>query len=132
MKQGYIANIEKLTVDNGHFRQVLYTGKHLQLVLMTLRPGEEIGEETHDGIDQFFRIEEGTGEVRINGKATPVKDADAIIAPAGAKHNVVNTGKGPLKFYTLYAPPEHPDKTVHKTKKDAEASHAHFDGKTTE
>ena len=130
--QGFVADIEKLTVGNADFRRVLYTGKYLQLVLMTLQPGEEIGEEVHEDHDQFFRIESGSGEVRIDGKATAIKDDDAIIVPAGARHNVVNTGDAPLAFYTLYGPPEHRDGVVHKTKADADASEEHFDGQTTE
>jgi mannose-6-phosphate isomerase-like protein (cupin superfamily) len=130
--QGFVADIEKLTVENTDFRRVLYTGKYLQLVLMTLQPGEEIGAEVHEDHDQFFRIESGSGEVRIDGKATPVKDDDAVIVPAGARHNVVNTGDKPLMLYTLYGPPEHRDGVVHKTKAEADASEEHFDGKTTE
>ena len=130
--QGFVADIEKLTVENTDFRRVLYTGKYLQLVLMTLQPGEEIGAEVHEDHDQFFRIESGSGEVRIDGKATPIKDDDAVIVPAGARHNVVNTGDKPLTLYTLYGPPEHRDGVVHKTKAEADASEEHFDGKTTE
>ena len=130
--QGFVADIEKLTVENADFRRVLYTGKYLQLVLMTLQPGEEIGAEVHEDHDQFFRIESGSGEVRIDGKATAIKDDDAIIVPAGARHNVVNTGDKPLTLYTLYGPPEHRDGVVHKTKADADASEEHFDGQTTE
>ena len=130
--KGFVGNIEKLTVDNADFRRVLYTGHNIQLVLMTLRPGEEIGEEVHDDRDQFFRVEEGSGEVWIDGVRTPIKDDDAIIVPQGAKHNVVNTGSAPLKLYTLYGPPEHRDGVVHRTKAEAEAGEEHFDGKTTE
>lgn len=130
--QGFVADIEKLTVENTDFRRVLYTGKHLQLVLMTLQPGEGIGEEVHDGHDQFFRIESGSGEVRIDGKATPIKDDDAVIVPAGARHNVINTGDAPLTLYTLYGPPEHRDGVIHATRAEADASEEHFDGKTTE
>ena len=130
--QGFVADIEKLTVENTDFRRVLYTGKYLQLVLMTLQPGDEIGAEVHEDRDQFFRIESGSGEVSIDGKRTPVKDDDAVIVPAGARHNVVNTGDKPLTLYTLYGPPEHRDGVVHKTKAEADASEEHFDGKTTE
>ncbi|HUH87841.1 MAG TPA: cupin domain-containing protein [Pusillimonas sp.] len=130
--KGFIDDIEKLTVENDLFRKVLYTGKHLQLVLMTLQPGEEIGAEVHEGHDQFFRIEDGQGEVIIDGKTTKIEDDDAIIVPAGARHNVINTGSEPLRLYTLYAPPEHRDGVVHKTKADADASEEHFDGKTSE
>ncbi len=131
-KKGYVEDIEKATVENDLFRKVLYTGKYLQLVLMTLQPGEEIGEETHDDRDQFFRIEEGEGEIHIDGKKNRVEDDFAVIVPAGALHNVVNTGSKPLKLYTIYGPPEHVDGTVHKTKREADASHEHFDGRTTE
>lgn len=130
--KGFVADIEALTEENTDFRRVLYTGHYLQLVLMTLSPGTDIGTEVHNDRDQFFRIEKGTGEVFIDGKRSQVKADDAIIVPAGAEHNVVNTGKEPLHFYTLYGPPEHIDKTVHKTKADAEKHHEHFDGKTTE
>jgi mannose-6-phosphate isomerase-like protein (cupin superfamily) len=132
MKKGYVDNIDKATVANEDFRRVLYTGEHLQLVLMTLQPGEEIGAETHEDRDQFFRIEEGSGEIHIDGKANRVEDDFAVIVPAGALHNVVNTGDRPLRLYTIYGPPEHVDGTVHRTKADADAAHEHFDGRTTE
>ena len=128
--KGFVENIEQLTLDNTDFRRVLYTGKHLQLVLMTLQAGDDIGEEVHAGHDQFFRIESGKGEVLIDGTRHPVEDDDAIIVPAGARHNVTNTGTAPLKLYTLYAPPEHKDGVVHPTR--ADASEEHFDGVTTE
>ncbi len=130
--KGFVDDIETLTEDNTDFRRVLYTGKHLQLVLMALQPGEEIGEETHPDRDQFFRVEDGEGEVWIDGVRTAVKDDDAIIVPAGARHNVVNTGREPLKLYTLYGPPEHRDGVVHATKAIADAGKEHFDGRTTE
>jgi mannose-6-phosphate isomerase-like protein (cupin superfamily) len=130
--KGFVADIEKLTEDNTDFRRVLYTGKHVQLVLMSLKPGEEIGAEVHEDRDQFFRVEQGSGEVHIDGARTSVKSDDAIIVPAGARHNVVNTGSEPLQLYTLYGPPEHKDGTVHVTKADADAHEEHFDGKTTE
>jgi len=130
--KGFVADIEDLTEENTDFRRVLYTGKHLQLVLMALKPAEEIGEEVHADHDQFFRIEKGKGEVWIDGKRTKVRSDDAIIVPAGARHNVVNTGDKPLKLYTLYGPPEHRDRVVRATKAKAEASEEHFDGKTTE
>jgi mannose-6-phosphate isomerase-like protein (cupin superfamily) len=130
--KGFVDDIEQLTEDNDDFRRVLYTGKHLQLVLMALRPGEEIGEEVHAGHDQFFRVEKGKGEVVIDGTRTKIKSDDAIIVPAGARHNVINTGDKPLKLYTLYGPPEHRDGLVHATKATAEAGEAPFDGKTTE
>lgn len=130
--QGFVDNIEALTEQNDNFRQVLYTGHNLQLVLMTLQPGDEIGEEVHDDRDQFFRIEEGSGEIWIDGKANKVKSDDGIIVPQGASHNVVNTGKEPLRLYTIYGPPEHIDGTIHVTAADARNEHEHFDGKTTE
>ncbi len=128
--KGYVADIEKLTLENENFRQVLYTGKHMQLVLMTIMPNDDIGEEVHEGHDQFFRIESGNGEVQIDDVATKIKDDDVVIVPAGAKHNVLNTGNEPLKLYTLYGPPEHKNGTVHATK--AEAVEEHFDGETSE
>ena len=132
--KGYVDNIEKRTKENDDFRRVLYTGKHMQLVLMTLQPGEDIGEEVHDDVDQFFRIEKGEGAVEIDGVAHAVEDDDAIIVPAGARHNVINSGEKPLKLYTLYGPPEHKDGVVQATKAEAEARHEaeQFDGTTTE
>ena len=132
--KGYVDNIERATVENEDFRRVLYTGKNLQLVLMTLPPGCDIGAEVHEDIDQFFRIEEGEGEIRIDGVAHRVEDDFAVIVPAGARHNVINTGSRPLRLYTIYGPPEHRDGTVHATKEQAERDHDddHFDNKTTE
>lgn len=130
--KGFIADIEELTVENTDFRRVLYTGRKLQLVLMALKPGEEIGEEVHEDRDQFFRIEEGEGEVVIDSMRTPVEEDHAIVVPAGARHNLINSGDKPLLLYTLYGPPEHREGLVHKTKADAEAQEEHFDGKTTE
>jgi mannose-6-phosphate isomerase-like protein (cupin superfamily) len=130
--KGFVADIEKLTEDNSDFRRVLYTGKNLQLVLMAIQPGEEIGEEVHDDRDQFFRVEKGRGEVLIDGNRSKIKSDDAVIVPAGARHNVVNTGDKPLRLYTLYGPPEHREGTVHGTKAEADAAEEHFDGKTTE
>jgi mannose-6-phosphate isomerase-like protein (cupin superfamily) len=124
--------VENLTEENDDFRRVLYTGKNLQLVLMALQPGVEIGEEVHEDRDQFFRIETGEGVVWIDGVSNKVKADDGIIVPAGAKHNVVNSGSRPLRLYTLYGPPEHSDGTVHATKAQADAAHEHFDGRTTE
>jgi mannose-6-phosphate isomerase-like protein (cupin superfamily) len=118
--KGFIADIEDQTEDNQDFRRVLYTGPHMQLVLMALPPGEELGEEVHEATDQFFRVEEGKGEVVIDGRKTRVESDIAILVPAGVRHNVRNTGDKPLKFYTLYAPPEHRDGSVHHTKADAE------------
>lgn len=128
--KGYVQNIEKLTVENDNYRKVLYTGKHMQLVLMTLQPGEGIGLEQHEGHDQFFRIEEGQGRATIDDNTYDIQDDDAIIVPAGAWHNVINTGTSPLRLYTLYAPPEHREGVLHPTKADDREEH--FDGTTTE
>lgn len=130
--KGFVDDIGKLTEDNDDFRRVLYTGHHMQLVLMSLKPGEEIGEEVHQDRDQFFRVEEGQGEVVIDGRTTKFESDFAIVVPAGARHNIRNTGDEPLKLYTLYGPPEHADGTVHVTKADALESNEHFAGKTTE
>lgn len=133
MKKGFVANIEKETKKNTDFRRVLYTGKFSQLVLMKLAPGEDIGMETHDDVDQFFRFEEGEGAVIIDDVKHAVKDGSAVVVPSGAKHNVVNTSKtADLKLYTIYSPPEHQDKVVRKTKREAEAKEEHYDGKPTE
>ena len=132
--KGFHDNIEKLTTDNSDFRHVLYTGKHMQLVLMTLQPGEEIGSEVHRDRDQFFRFEEGEGRVDIDDNSYNVADGSGIIVPAGSRHNVRNTGSGPLKLYTLYAPPEHKAQVVQSTKAEADERHSHeeWDGGTTE
>lgn len=130
--KGFVDNIEQLTEGNSDFRRVLYTGHNLQLVLMAIPPGEEIGEEVHDDRDQFFRIEGGRAEVWIDGVCHAVKADDGVIVPQGARHNVISTGTEPLRLYTIYGPPEHLDGTVHKTRAEAAASHEHFDGKTTE
>ena len=130
--KGFVDDIEDLTESNTDFRRVLYTGKHLQLVLMTLQPGEEIGEEVHDTHDQFFRFEKGKGQVVIDGKTHKIKADYGVIVPAGARHNVINTGDKPLKLYTLYGPPEHRDGVVRATKAEAEAGEEHFDGVLTE
>jgi mannose-6-phosphate isomerase-like protein (cupin superfamily) len=130
--KGYVDDIEAATLRNTDFRRVVYTGANLQLVLMTLQPGEEIGAETHDDRDQFFRIEEGEGEIVIDGRRHKVRDDFAVIVPAGALHNVINSGPKPLKLYTLYGPPEHRDGVVHRTRNDAVGDHEHFDGATTE
>jgi mannose-6-phosphate isomerase-like protein (cupin superfamily) len=120
--QGYVTNIEQDTIENDDFRRVLYTGPHLQLVLMTLQPGEDIGLETHEGHDQFIRIEAGTGVVQMNGQERALEDGSAVVIPTGVEHNVVNTSRDmPLRLYTLYSPPEHADGTVHRTKEDATA-----------
>lgn len=130
--KGFVANIEELTEDNNDFRRVLYTGHNLQLVLMAIQLGDEIGEEIHEDRDQFFRIEGGEGEIWIDGVCHRVKADDGIIVPQGARHNVISRGTEPLRLYTIYGPPEHVDGTIHATCADANASHEHFDGKTTE
>ena len=131
-KKGFHSNIEKDTLDNSNFRKVLYTGEHMQLVLMTLKPLEEIGMETHPTIDQFFRFESGEGKCTINGNEYSVTDGDAIIIPAGSEHNIINSGSKPLKMYTIYTPPNHKDGVVFKTKEEASESKEKFDGKITE
>lgn len=119
---GYKTNIEEKTLKNTYFRQVLYTAKNMQLVVMSLLPSEDIGVETHPKVDQFFRVEEGEGRVIMNGVAQDVKAGDVFIVPQGTEHNVINTSKtAPMKIYTIYSPPNHPDGKVHKTKKDAMA-----------
>lgn len=130
--KGYVVNLEQETVANTDFRRVLYTGHHTQLVLMTLQPGEEIGAEVHQTVDQFFRFDEGSGKVVIDGVEHEVADGFGVIIPAGADHNVINTGATPLKLYTLYSPPEHIDGTIRATKAQAIAEPEEFDGKTTE
>jgi mannose-6-phosphate isomerase-like protein (cupin superfamily) len=133
MKKGFSANLEMETRANTDFRRVLYTGKYSQLVLMRLKPKEEIGEETHDDVDQFFRFEEGEGVVIIDGVKHPVKDGSGVVVPSGARHNVVNTSRTKdLRLYTIYSPPEHMDRVVRKTKQEAMAKPEHFKGKTTE
>lgn len=130
--KGYVANIEDLTEGNHNFRQVLYTGQHLQLVLMALQPGQDIGSETHATHDQFFRIEKGRGEIVIDGATTAVKSGDGIVVPAGALHNLRNTGDKALRLYTLYGPPNHIDKLMQKHKSDAEASQEVWGGVASE
>lgn len=130
--KGFVADIEDLAEANRDFRNVLYTGKHLQLVLMSLHPGEEIGEEVHKTHDQFFRIEKGKGEVWIDGVRTKIKADSAIIVPAGARHNIVNTGEKALRLYTIYGPPQHRDTLVEATREEAIASSERFEGQTTE
>lgn len=133
MKKGYKENIEKLTIENENFRKVLYTGKNLQLVLMTLKPGEDIGLEVHSENDQFFRFDAGNGQAIVDETEYEVTDGDAVIVPAGTKHNVINTSADEdLKFYTIYAPSHHKDGIVRETKKEAEENEADFDGITTE
>ena len=136
MKKGYKDNIETVTVGNADFRHVLYTGTDMQLVAMSLKPGEDIGVEVHPENDQFFRFESGQGKVVVNETEYEVSDDDVVIVPKGAEHNVINTGEGDLKLYTIYAPPHHKEGTVHPTKEDAEAAEERgdeeFDGTTTE
>jgi len=129
--KGFVQDIEGVAVANDEFRRVLYTAKHSQLVVMALQPREEIGAEVHK-LDQFFRVEEGTGEAVLDGVRTGIRAGFAVVVPAGAKHNIVNTGSVPLKLYTLYSPPNHRDGVVHHTRAEAEADHEHFDGRTTE
>lgn len=129
--KGFLKNIETIAVKNEAFRRVLYTAKNCQLVVMALKPEEEIGSEVHT-LDQFFRVEEGTGEAIMDGVRTPIEAGFAVIVPAGARHNIINTGSGPLKVYTMYAPPNHRDGVVHATREDAQADSEHFDGATTE
>jgi mannose-6-phosphate isomerase-like protein (cupin superfamily) len=129
--KGFVKNIESIAVQNEEFRQVLYTTKHCQLVVMALKPQEEIGMEVHP-LDQFFRVEEGAGEVVLDDVRTAIRAGFAVIVPAGVNHNVINTGTVPLKLYTIYAPPNHRDGVVHHSHEDAEADSEHFDGKTTE
>jgi len=131
--KGFKNNIESLTLANANFRQVLYSGPHSQLVLMSLRPDEEIGMEVHEENDQFFRFEKGTGQVIIDGNEYAVGDGDAVVVPAGAEHNVINASSSEdLKLYTIYSPAHHKDGIVRATKADAEANEAEFDGVTTE
>ena len=131
--KGFKSNIEKDTLANNNFRKVLYTSKHSQLVLMSLKPNEEIGEETHPDNDQFFRIEAGHGKCIIDGNEYQIKDGDAIVVPAGAKHNFINVDdKAELKMYTIYSPAHHKDGILRATKKEAEQNEAEFDGATTE
>jgi mannose-6-phosphate isomerase-like protein (cupin superfamily) len=129
--QGFVQNIENLAVRNEDFRQVLYTAKHCQLVVMSLKPAEEIGAEVHR-LAQFFRVEAGEADVILDGVRTAVRAGFAIVVPAGANHNIVNTGDKPLKLYTVYSPPNHSDGVVHHTRADAETDTESFDGKTTE
>jgi mannose-6-phosphate isomerase-like protein (cupin superfamily) len=131
-KKGFHTNIEEDTKQNKEFRKVLYTGENLQLVIMTLKPGEDIGMETHETIDQFIRIDDGSGKCVINGNEYPLKNGDAIIVPAGCEHNIIAGPKSPLKLYTVYSPPHHKDGIEFKTKEEAENSKEEFDGVTTE
>lgn len=130
--KGYVTNIEKLSLENEFFRKVLYTHTYSQLVVMSLRVGEEIGEEVHD-VDQFLRVEKGTGKAILNDISYELADGSVVLVPAGTKHNLINTGSEAMKLYSLYMPPHHKDGTLHATKVDAEADSADkFDGKTTE
>ncbi len=130
--KGFIENIERITEENEAFRQVLYTAAHIQLVVMSLRPGEDIGEEVHK-LDQFLRVESGTGVAVIDGVQHKIAKGSGVIVPAGARHNLINTSQQhPLKLYTIYGPPAHRDGVVRKTKVTAETIEEHFDGKTTE
>lgn len=131
--KGYFGNIEKLTVENNNFREVLYTGKHSQLVLMSIAAGSEIGSETHPDNDQFFRFEKGQGKVIIDDNEYEVSAGDVVVIPAGAEHNVINTSETEsLKAYTIYSPPHHKDGIVRATKEEAEANDEHYDNVPTE
>jgi len=129
--KGFVQDIESLSVKNTDFRRVLYTAKSCQLVIMALKPKEEIGAEVHK-LDQFFRVEEGSGEAVLDGVRTVIRAGFAVLVPAGTNHNIINTGSAPLKLYTIYSPPNHRDGVVHHTRAKAEADDEHFDGKTTE
>lgn len=129
--KGYVQDIESIATGNNDFRRVLYTARNCQLVVMSLKPQEDIGAEVHK-LDQFFRVEAGRGEAELDGVRTAIQAGHAVIVPAGARHNITNTGSEPLKLYTLYAPPNHRDGVVHHTRVDAEADTEHFDGKTSE
>lgn len=119
---GYVTNIEKRSLENGYFREVLFTAPHSQLVVMSIGPGEEIGLETHDDRDQFIRVEAGTGKAILNGEENDLADGSAVVIPAGTEHNIINSSQvDALKLYTIYSPPEHPDGTIHKNKAEAEA-----------
>jgi len=130
--KGFITNIEERALANGYFREVLYTDERVQLVVMSLLPGEEIGDEVHD-LDQFLRVERGEGKAVLDGVEHSIKDGSAIVVPKGTRHNLINTSSTEsMKLYTLYAPPNHKDGTIHRTKAEAEAAEEHFDGHTTE
>jgi mannose-6-phosphate isomerase-like protein (cupin superfamily) len=129
--KGYVQDMESAAIGNDDFRQVLYTARNCQLVVMALKPQEEIGAEVHQ-LDQFFRIEQGQGEAVLDGVKIAIKAGYALVVPAGARHNIINTGTEPLKLYTIYSPPNHRDGVVHHTRADAEADTEHFDGKTSE
>ena len=129
--KGYVQDIEGIAMRNEEFRRVLYTANHCQLVVMALKPDEEIGAEVHK-LDQFFRVEQGSGVAVLDGARTAIRAGFAVVVPAGARHNIINTGAEPLKLYTIYSPPNHRDGVVHHTRADAEADTEHFDGKTSE
>lgn len=129
--KGFVQNIEDIAIRSEEFRQVLYTADNIQLVVMSLKPKEEIGMELHE-LDQFFRVEAGTGEALLDGVHTAISAGFAVLVPAGTKHNIINTGNVPLQLYTLYAPPNHRDGVIHHTRAEAEKDDEHFDGKTTE
>ena len=129
--KGYVQNIEEITLKNKDFRQVLYTARNCQLVVMALKPKEEIGLEVHK-LDQFFRVEEGSGEAVLDGVRTVISTGFAVLVPAGTNHNIINTGNALLKLYTIYSPPNHRDGVVHRTRAEAKKDDEHFDGKTTE
>lgn len=129
---GFVINIEKASKENNNFRKVLYTAKNSQLVLMSLKAGEDIGEEVHNNVDQFFRIEQGRGKAVIGGVEHNIEDGSAVVIPAGTKHNIVNDGDSAMKLYTIYSPPNHRDGVIHETKEKAMADDEHFDGETTE
>lgn len=119
--KSYWENIEDLTKENENFRKVLFTGEHSQVVLMSLKPGEDIGQEVHPNVDQFFRVEEGRGKALLNGEELALSDGTALTVPAGAEHNIINTGDTALKIYTIYSPSNHPDGTIHATREEAMA-----------
>jgi mannose-6-phosphate isomerase-like protein (cupin superfamily) len=129
--KGFIKNIENIAVQNNDFRQVLYTAKNCQLVVMSLKPREEIGMEVHH-LDQFFRVEAGSGEAVLDGVTNSIEAGFAVLVPAGTNHNIINTGNSPLKLYTLYAPPNHRDGLIHHTRAEAEADHEEYDGRPSE
>ena len=129
--KGYVQDIEGIATRNENFRKVLYTAQHCQLVVMALKPKEEIGAEVHK-LDQFFRVEQGTGEAVLDGVTTAIRAGSAVLVPAGTRHNIINSGVEPMKLYTIYSPPNHRDGVVHVTRADADADKEHFDGKTSE
>ena len=129
--KGYVQDIESVAIENGDFRRVLYTARNCQIVVMALKPKEDIGAEVHK-LDQFFRVEQGHGEVVLDGVKTAIQAGYAVVVPAGTMHNIINTGTEPMKLYTIYSPPNHRDGVIHHTRADAEADTEHFDGKTSE